>query len=669
MLVPFSWLKEYVAIDEEAEEVAEKLLLSGTKVEKILKEGDETVFELEITPNRPDCLGVIGVPREVAALYEKPLKIQEPFANTKEGSKQKRLRFTVKDRQLCPYYSIGVIDAVKIQESPEWLKKRLTLVGVRPINNVVDITNYVMISTGQPMHAFDYDKINGEMLLRAAKEGEVVKTLDGIERKLASGTIIIEDTQKTIDLAGIMGGENSQVGESTSTIILHVPVYNPVAIRKASQFLGIRTEASNRFEKELDPNGHRFAFETALNLLRFEASGELVSEIKSAGYPVKSPSFTVLLEKINAILGVKIPEERIVDILVRLGFEILPSPSTDGRALELQPPTWRPDIQITEDVAEEVGRIWGYNLFPRNLPEGEIPTHEDSFLPDWEKLVREILTSSGFSETYSHSMISASSINNFGLAPENCLKVSNRMVIDHEYLRPTLLLGLLQAVSLNLGIYEAVSLYEFGRVFSKNVSAKDKLPFQPRKVAALSTKATFAKLKGVLEEILHKFQVKDYRFEKESSEKVWSPVARLIIKKEEIGYIGRIEGSILRNFSVDETVFGFEIDFDKLIKHASSKNVYNPPPRLPVVKEDLSIAVEANLYVQEILNSISSLKERRLYKVMISEVIPWQGKKSILLKFEYYDPRKTLTDSEAKSIRGKIINILTKSFGAEIRSK
>src|SRR3972149_11833809 len=251
MIVPLSWLKDYVDVEERPEDLAEDLLLSGTKVENILEREGEVVFELEITPNRADCLGIIGIAREIATLYNKDLQIPEPFAETMVVAKRKRINLVVSENNLCPYYTIGVVDATKIQESPSWLKKRLEQVGIRPINNVVDITNYVMLETAQPMHAFDYSKIKDRMVLRAAKKGERVVTLDGIQRTLNEGAIIIEDSEKLIDIAGLMGGENTQIDENTQTIVLHVPIYNPVAIRRASQHLGLRTEASNRFDYQL----------------------------------------------------------------------------------------------------------------------------------------------------------------------------------------------------------------------------------------------------------------------------------------------------------------------------------------------------------------------------------------------------------------------------------
>ncbi|MEX0616769.1 MAG: phenylalanine--tRNA ligase subunit beta [Candidatus Woykebacteria bacterium] len=671
MLVPLSWLKDYVNLEENSEELAEKLVFSGTKIEEILKKEGETIFKLEITPNRADCLGIIGVAREVAALYERDLKIPQPFLETVQTKRKKSLKLTLKDPSLCPYYSLGVIDNVRVQESPDWLKKRLELAGIRAINNVVDITNYVMIETAQPMHAFDLDKVKGEAVLRSSRKGEKVTTLDGVERSLNEGAIIIEDSEKLIDLAGLMGGKNSQVDKDTSTIVLHVPVYNPVSIRKASQFTGLRTEASNRFEKILDPNAHRFAFERALHLLKVEAEGSLASEIKSVNYPVKSSPFTILTDEIDEILGVKIPEKDIVNILVNLGFEVLPSPSTEGHALEVRPPTWRGDVKTTEDIAEEVGRIWGYNSFPKTLPKGDIPTHEDSFKPDWERKIKGLLPSIGFYETYTHALISAQNLARLSIRETEILKVNNPMTVDFEYLRPTLLSGLLEGVSLNLRNFKDVSLFELGRAFSKKIDSKTKLPLQPKTLTAVSTSMRFSQMKGVVEEILTKLNIKQASFEILEKEGVWDKnfSAKISTVKDEVGIVGKIDSKITKNISIDKEVFGFEIDFDKLVKHASSEIKYKSLPKFPVVYEDLSILVDQKIAVQEILDTIESLKEKRLRSATIGEVIPWQeNKKSILLHLEYSDNQKTLIDDEAANIRKKIVEKLNSNLDIELRS-
>ena len=635
-----------------------------------MRKGGEVVFDFEITPNRADCLGILGIAREVSVLYNENLKTPKPFGETYLSKKRRIVNLKVEGKDLCPYYTLGIIDNVKVQESPEWLKKRLKLAEIRPINNIVDITNYVMMETSQPMHAFDLDKIKGNLILRKSREGEKITTLDGIMRTLNKGALIIEDSEKLIDLAGLMGGLNSQVDESTKTVLLHVPVYNSVAIRRASQYTNLRSEASNRFEKKLDPNAHRYAFERALHIMKLEAGGILTSDIKSVGYPFKSEPFNISVRRIQSILGIDVGEKEIIEILSGLGFEIMPSPSLEDKQLEVRPPTWRLDVKITEDVAEEVGRIWGYNKFPKTLPKGYIPTHEDSFSPDWGRRLRNSLQSIGFNEIYSHSMTDIDSIGKINLPPTMVLKVQNRMTVDYEYMRPTLLIGLLQAVQTNLRNFDNVSLFELGRVFNKSINPKTKLPYQPRKISAVTTEGSFSEIKGIVQKLLKDVGVVDYTFENAKPDYIWSDTsATLKVQGEEIGNLGSLNSKILANFSIKREAFGFELDFEKLIEKANSDIKYREIPVFPIIKEDLSVVIEKNTQVSKLLEIIHNIKEPKIKGFEIKEIIPWQGKKSILLSFEYYDPRKTLTDREAEQIRKKIVAILKNKLAAEIRSK
>ena len=670
MLVPLSWLKDFVTLTEDEEKIAEKLLLSGTKVEEITRKDGEVVFDFEITPNRGDCLGVIGIAREASVLFEEKLRLPEPFSETVLTSRRKSINFSSVDKSLCPYYTIGIIDNIKVEKSPEWIRKRLELVGIRPLNNIVDITNYVMMETGQPMHAFDYDKIVGSLILRASKEGEKVITIDGKERKLHKGAIIIEDSEKLIDLAGLMGGENSEVDENTSTIVLHVPIYNSVAIRRTSQYTSLRTEASNRFEKQLDPNGHRYAFERALHLLKIEAGGNLASNIRSINYPVKSESFEISIERVRKILGISISEDDLVNILSNLGFEILPSPSLNESRFEIRPPTWRPDVKSTEDISEEIGRIWGYNNFPKKLPRGDIPTHEDSFTVDWAKRVRNLLTGLGINETYSHSMTDAKSVTNIDFDTEKTLKVNNRMTVDYEYMRPTLLIGLLQSIEINLNHFDEVELFEFGRTFSTQIDTKTKLPSQSNKISLTTTKADYFYIKGIVEQILNTMGIKEGEFVKNENDSIWTEESSTLkIDKEVIGYLGFVKAITLKNFAINKKIVAFELDFDKLIKFSSTKKIYKALLTYPTVKEDVSLIIQNNITVDSVLNSIKSLNEKKILNYVIGEIFSLEGKKSVLLKLEYYDPKGTMEDKEIVSIRKKIIEKLKKDLQAEIRSK
>src|SRR3989304_23745 len=366
MLVPLSWLEEFVRISVRPEKLAEKLLFSGTKVEEISKINGETVLNLEITPNRPDTLSIYGVAREVAALLGEDLKEPDADLIAAEPSR-KPLALKISDKKLCPAYSVVALGGVFVKESPDWMKDYLVAAGVRSINNVVDVTNFVMLELGQPMHAFDTGKIGVNLTLRGAKKGEKVTTLDSIQRELPEGAIIIEDSEKLVDLAGLMGGENSEVDENTKEILLLVPLYDPVAIRKASLFTNLRTEASNRFEKKLDPTMHPTAARRAVKLLIENANARLTSQITSFGAIILPKTLEFNLSLVKEVLGITLSTEDLINLLTPLGFRLQASPLHE-ESLSVSVPAHRTDIIIPEDILEEIGRTFGYNNFPKTLP-------------------------------------------------------------------------------------------------------------------------------------------------------------------------------------------------------------------------------------------------------------------------------------------------------------
>jgi phenylalanyl-tRNA synthetase beta chain len=665
MKVPLSWLKEYVEIGETVEKLSEDLLLSGTKVESIEKTKDDTIFDFEITPNRADCLSLIGIAREIAAIYNRRLTIPAAFTETQNDENRKKVVLRVLDKGLCPFYTIGVIDGIKVGRSPTWLAERLEKSGIRSLSNIVDITNYVMTETGQPMHAFDYDKIEGAMILRASKVGETVTTLDGVERKLPSGAIIIEDNKKLIDLAGLMGGASSEIDESTQTVVLHVPVYNSLSVRRASQALGLRTEASNRFEKNLDPAAHRYAFERAYSLIKTLGSGRLVSKVESIGYPPAERHITLPTGLINKHLGTNISNEEIINILSRLEFETKLE-NKDGQAiLTVGIPTFRTDINYPIDIAEEVARIYGYNKFPKTLPTGSLPASELKAF-DFEGNLKRILVSLGLREIYSDTLTSLTVLGDLGIDNKKCLKVANRLVIDYEYLRPTLLVGLILAAKTNIENYKKFSLFEVGRVFSSEIG-KDKLPIQPKKIAAILVDYDFLTAKGVLEGFLNKLNMGELTFKKAQVVKPYgSQQASTYSSGTLIGMFGSIDSNILNKFEVPVSSFAFELDLD-ILQSKSREPRFLPIPRYPIVKEEISIFLPESLTFEDILDTIKKAAGENLYATNLIEDTKIRRERSVLIGLEYYSKKHTLDKNEVERIRNKVINNLRK-IGAKPRT-
>lgn len=665
MKLPLSWIKEYVEIKESPEKLSEDLQFSGTKVESVEKRGDEVIFDFEITPNRPDCLGVIGIAREVTAIYKRVLTLPPVFSTTQIPKESPNVELTLANIRLCPSYSLGIVGSVDVDQSPKWMKERLEDSGIRSLNNIVDITNYVMLETGQPMHAFDSNKIKGGMNLRSSKKGERLVTLDGIERKLPEGSIIIEDREKLIDLAGLMGGEPSEIDKSTENIILHVPVYNPLLIRRTSQALGLRTEASGRFEKLLDPAAHRFAFERAVELIRILAGGKLVSSIKSVGYPTKERFVNFETSLVPKILGIDLSEEHIKETLGRLEFTTHTSSNWSNRFIKVGVPSFRTDIHQGIDLTEEVGRMYGYNNFPKTLPKGRLPQQFHSNTT-FENKLKQTLTSLGLSEIYGNPLTSGQNLGNIGIRTENCLRVQNRLAIDYEYLRPSLLVSLFAAVAQNQEINHTFSLFELGTVFEKKRDKKG-LPYQPKKLGAIFAGYNFPHVRGILETVFQKNKLSNVKFVRmENTPPFGNPTIDISIGNKQIGIIGNIASDYLTNTNIDISLLAFELNVEAL--SANSKQIsFVPTLKLPTVKENISLFVPDNVSFEKINKAVKRGAGTNLYSIDILEDTLIKQKRALLLGVEYFDPKKTLDKKEITIIRSRVLTQL-ENTQVQIRS-
>ena len=665
MKLPISWLKEYVPIKESPEKLAEDLQFSGTIVASIEKENNAPVFDFEITPNRPDCLSAVGIAREIAAIYKRKLTIPDPFSRTKFKSQTSKIEFEVIEKNLCPYYSIGIIGEIRVGKSPQWLINRLESTGIRSINNIVDISNFVMIETGQPMHAFDYDKIKGKMTLRTSKVGESITTLDGVKRTLPKGVIIIEDTEKIIDLAGLMGSQNSEVDNNTKTLLLHVPLYNPLTIRKASQYLGLRSEASNRFEKNLDPNAHRYAFERAAQMIHNLATGSLISEIKSIGYPVKHPQIVFPVSLVSQVLGIKLKNKEIKVILERLEI-LVKNTNEDSAEIILKIPSFRTDLRAPIDITEEIGRMYGYHKFPRKLPTGEIPDKYANLTNiNYELKLKQFLVLLGAKEIYSASLTSAAILEKAGIRSENCLKVSNRLVIDYEYLRPTLLLGLIQATAGNVNDFQKFTLFELGRVF-ENGTGRDGLPNQPKKIAAIIYNSSLSETKGILRQFLEKVNIDKPTIEIVQNTPPFSKTeASISLDHKIIGKFGQLDKNILTKFGIYSETYAFELDIENLFFFARERK-YSKSLKYPTVVENISMFTAIDTKFSDVLEATRKGAGNNFLNLELMEDKVIQGKRSLLLKIEYFDTAKTLQKPQISTIRENVLKAL-RDIGAKPR--
>jgi len=622
MIVPLSWLKEYIDITLTPKELGEKLTEVGLSCEKITKTSDDTIFELEITPNRPDCLSIIGIAREIAVIENKKIKFPRLGNLVKP---KKSLPLTIKtDSKINPRFTGIIISGIKVGESPKWLKDRLLKVDQRSINNIVDITNYVMLELGNPIHAFDYDKIEGKtMTVSQTKGGEIFESVDAITYHLPKDAVVISDKKRVIDLCGIKGGKNSGTYEGTRTIFVRVPVEVPTLIRKASQTLSLRSDASSIFERGVNTGGIIDALKRTVGLILELAGGEIASDV----YDIKETDFKpwklkLRIDRLNKILGIEIPTKKITEILESLNL----SPVLINDSIQVTVPTYRNDLKIEEDLIEEVARIYGYNNFPKTMPEGIVPTTQIPYFKDYklEEKVKNTLKASGFSEVYTYGLIGEKDLLQ-GMNSQDILRVDNPVSRDFEYLRPTLKINLLKAFGENKSNFEKINLFELGKVYlGKNLDEAKETYF----LSGISNSKSYFEIKGLLERIFRDLGVKD----------------------EAIKYIEMLQNGIF-----------FELDFSSLLKDIRNNKVFKPLPRYPPIVEDLSIIadnIKTGDLIREIMDQSSLIADVSLLD---------QFESSRTFHIIYQNKDRNLTMDEVKIIREKILKKLSEKFNAKLK--
>ncbi len=657
MLAPLSWLKEYVDIALTPKKLAEKLTEVGLSVEKITKTPDDTILELEITPNRPDLLSIVGIAREIAAIEGK--KVKYPGVNGKhpEGAigglkPEKILPLKIQTNvTINPRFTGIIINNIIVKESPNWLKDRLKKIGQRSVNNIVDITNYVMFELGNPIHAFDYDKIAGQvMTVHQTKGGELFKSVDAVLYRLPKNAVVISDKEEIIDLCGIKGGENSGTYKDTKTIFIRVPVEIPSLIRRTSMSLGLRSVASSIFERGVNKGGTLEALKRCIDLIREIAGGEVTSEL----YDIKSKDFkpwklNLRIEKLNHILGIEIPEKRVLSILESLNLnpalkphlrgvasqhlgggrlKAMTPPRWTSKEIECTIPTYRNDLKIEEDLIEEVARLYGYNNFPKTMPTGETPTNQIPYFRNFkiDEKVKNILTASGFSEIYTHSLVSEDDLKNINVKSENCVRVDNPVSREFEYLRPTLKINLLKALKLNKPNFKNINLFELGKVYAgKNLDEAREYYV----ISGITNVKNFFEVKGIIEKIFDELGVK-------------------------LDSTKHIE-------VLDEGVF-FEFNFSEILPHINLNKKFKPLPKYPPIIEDLAIVVRENVRTDQILDAI-----KRESPLISSVSLLDSFESSRTFHIVYRDPQKNLTTDEVSKIRSKILKTLKEKLSAMLK--
>ncbi|NTW05847.1 MAG: phenylalanine--tRNA ligase subunit beta, partial [Peptococcaceae bacterium] len=598
---------------------------------------DDVVLILELTPNRGDCLSMIGVAREVATLLDKRLSLPESITAQENGTIE-GFRVDIKDEHLCKRYVAKHFTKVKVAQSPEWIQRRLRAAGVRPISNIVDVTNYVMLELGQPMHAFDFDTIRGDIVVRTANKGERLVSLDGNERTLSEEMLVIADSSGPVAVAGVMGGLVTEVTEKTTNILLESAWFNPISIRRTSKSLGLRSESSSRFEKGIDLTGCQRAADRAAELLLEIGAGEL-SPGNIDNYPGIQPEKTICLrpERMNQILGINISVNEASDILTRLEFKVEKKDSM----LLVSAPGHRTDVSIEEDLIEEVARIYGYDKMPYTLPFGASTQGIRTRIQALELLVKDCLASLGLNEVVTYSFTNPNFLEKNLISKESPLarlvKVHNPLSEGHSVMRTTLMPSLLEILSKNFSHRVSdMGIFELGKVFIP--VENEKLPEENHILAIAAMGNTisgwnykgksfdFYYLKGIMETLFQRFAISGYTLSRDLQGTIFHPgkSARILIKDKCLGTFGEIHPGIIENYDLPAGVVGMEIDLNLFAEISVNQIKYRALPKYPGISRDLALVVNNEVVVQDIIKSIRKNSGQFLREIKIFDV--YRGK-------------------------------------------
>lgn len=647
----------------------------GTNIKEVLGLND-SIVEFEITSNRPDCLSIIGLAREAAVTLGKGFKKPDVKLGEKGDEADKYAKVEIKDADLCPRYAARIVKNVKIEPSPKWMRDRLKAAGVRPINNIVDITNYVMLEYGQPMHAFDLTYLEGQkIIVRRAEEGEEITTLDDIDRKLDSSMLVIADEKRAVAVAGVMGAENSEIREDTKTILFESANFKGDSVRVTAKKLGLRTEASGRFEKGLDVENVLLAINRAAQLVEELNAGVVCKGVIDC-YEKRQQERVLTLnpENINKLLGTDIPLKEMIKIFKSLEFEV------NEDDLTVKAPSFRQDIEREADLVEEVARFYGYNNIEPTLLSGKSSTlGKKTFKQKVEDIIKNTMTSCGLFEIYTYSFTSPKVFDKIKIPKEselrNTVVIQNPLGEDFSIMRTTTIPEMLQVISTNYNRrIEKVALFEKAFVYiPKDKTAKELPTEKPVLTLGMYGEADFYSLKGVVEELFSVLGITKYDFtpEKDNPTFHFGRTATIKINGKYAGTIGEIHPDVADEFECPQRTYIGVIEIDKLIENTSLKPEYKPLPKYPAVPRDIAMVVKDEILVKEIEDILRQrggkiLEEIKLFDVYKGKQVPG-GMKSIAYSLTFRAADKTLTDEDVNKAMKKILDGLKKNINAELR--
>lgn len=660
-------------------EIPDLKVNNGTPLADALGLSDDVVMDIEVTSNRPDCMGLAGIAREASAILNVPFKykpsdLKAPFV---KGGSEGRVKISIDAKDACSRY-IGVkMEGVKVGPSPWWLKRRLISAGFRPINNLVDITNYVLYETGQPMHVFDADKLSAsEIHVRYAKKGEKILALDGKEYELPDSVLVIADAEKPVAIAGVMGGEETGSTEKTTNIVLEAATFDPVVVRKGSRKLNLQSDSQLRFEKGLSQMGPGSAMARAVGLVKELAGGEVVGapvDVQTKKY--KPESFSIGFDEVNELIGVELHKKDMVDILKRLGFGI----KVEGKRIKAEVPWWRDhDIELGRDLVEEIARVYGYQKIPAIVPMEAAPKASDEVVA-WEDRIKNVLAGAGFTEIFSNSFLSKELLEKADFISKDLLHVQNPLTVELEIMRPSLLPQMLDALVKNQEREDVLRLFECSNVYLRRDGKKGEwtdLPDEdPHCVIGYvehKNDSPWRNVKGMVEYIFDSFDIKNVHWKVESKDDIWHPGRCVQAYKEDVllATVGEISPKYTERFKLESRVGAAQLQVRNIVKFAKTHKSYTPPLAFPESKRDLAIVVSQGVEYRDIELAILRADDRirgvEWFDTYSGKGIA-EGKKSVAMHLTIGSAEKTLTSQEIDGVLEDALLACKEKFMAELR--
>jgi len=649
----------------------------------------DTIFEIDLTPNRPDCLSFVGIAREIATMVNQPASRPEIKLPETSGRIDDFTSVTIKDPDLCPRYAARLITNISVAPSPFWLQDRLLSIGLKPINNIVDITNFVMMELGQPLHAFDFDQLaENRIIVRAARHNELFKTLDDKERRMTDDTLMICDGEKPVAVAGVMGGMNSEIKKNTTRVLLESAYFNPISIRKTAKRLALNTDAAHRFERGVDPEGTVTALDRAAQLIAKIGNGHLVGGLIDAHpSPSSVQSISLSVSKTNRHLGTDLNQSEITDYLQSVKFDV---EIKDADTLSVLAPSFRVDVSRPEDLMEEVARLWGYNniktTFPKisgvtNLPNQSIKT---------KNIIQDMMAGYGFSESITYSFIAKDACDRLNLVENDerrlMLDILNPISEDQAVMRTSLIPGLLEAMNRNLSHQiKNLKIFELGKIFISNGQAQQ--PTETEMLAGLWTgtrfnttwhdkpvSCDFYDLKGVLEDFFHYFKMDRISFPKMEDALCRytkaGHTAKILFDGNPFGLIGEVDTTVLNNFNIKQPAFIFELNINTFISNLKETKMFVPIPKFPFTDRDITLIVDNHVQAGDIMEKIKLFQEKLMEDICVLDVYSGKpipvGKKSISLRIVYRSFTETLSDQQVNLVHQQLTDRIIQKFNATL---